>query len=131
MVKFGKNRVDDLTKEHSYLFRDLEVLVNAFRSGNRHYKYSGLMKLLEENFVSYVGTSNIPDIDSRPYHSLEQLGEFLYKVEFISAKLQSSDQPNESFRYQDDPSLFKTIENRRDEVNWLVHPSYRFFLRIR
>jgi hypothetical protein len=130
MEEFGKNRVDDLIKEHGYQFTDLSALINCFRSGNRQYKYSQLIKHLEDTYVSYTGTSKIPPIDSRSYHSPEQLGEFLYKIEFISAAIQSLEGKYLFYRFQDDPSLFTTIENRKDNITWSVHPIYRKFLRI-
>lgn len=124
MPEFGKNRVDDLIKEHGYQFANLDALINCFRLGYREYTYSLLKQLLEDKYISQVGILNIPLVDSHPYTSFEQLGEFLYKIEFLSNKERGAT------RFQDDPYLFKTIENREDKLIWTVHPIYRIFLRI-
>jgi hypothetical protein len=131
MRDFGKNRVDDLIKEHGYQFADLSALINSFKSGSKVYKYSQLNQFLEDRYISEIGISNIPPIDSRSYNSPEQLGEFLYKVDFFSCIFKEVDGNYQFTRFQDEPDLFKTIENRHDKLVWSVHPIYREFLRIK
>jgi len=138
MRDFGKDRVDDLIKEHGYQFDDLITLINSFRGGQRGYTYKQLLEFLEDKYISYIGASNIPPIDSHPYNSPDQLGAFLHKIDFYGGALipSSTEDSGEEFsklefmRFQDDPSLFQTVENKRGKIYWSIDPSYRTYLRI-
>jgi hypothetical protein len=127
LSKFGQNRRDDLIKEHIHQFPQLENLIDSFRAGQKEYQFSDLEIIFDTKFIKGRESSDIPDIDGRPYTSPIDLGHFMYKIGLIS-KLPDNQQ-NFTF-YSDDPDLFYSQENKNNDVVWSVHPSYRNYLNI-
>jgi hypothetical protein len=125
---FGKFRKNDLIKEHRHQFEHLDRLIDAFRAKSREYKLTDLNQLISQNYIFRVGALNIPKIDGEIYQSPMQLGAFLYKIGFLSHS--HGDKVTFTHFYQD-PDLFQTQGNEKDELMWAVHPSYRRYLNIR
>jgi hypothetical protein len=125
MSEFGQEKMSDLQKEHQYQFADLAKLVDAFRGGQREYNRHQLISQINQRYAEKLET--IPDVNGYPYKSPEQLGAFLFQIEFISARRQNSDR---HMFYQDDPELFDTEESRQNKILWPISPSYRQYLRI-
>lgn len=134
MSTFGADKFSDLSKEHQHQFSDITKLVDAFKSGEREYNRFQLLRRIFDKYVSKVVA--IPDIDGYPYVTTDdavaskiasdQLGRFLFQIEFISPK-----RPDGRFElYQDNPDLFDSQENQQNKVIWAVSPSYRKYLRI-
>jgi hypothetical protein len=135
--EFGQNRVSDLIKEHKYQFKDLNELIISFRSGKRYYLYSELIEFLNEKYLHHRGQENVPNISTYSYKSPDQLGEILYQIGFFNGMPVKDDDQVESnsssnnWRFQENPDLFATIDNKEDKIWWSIHPTYRNFLAIR
>lgn len=125
---FGKNRKNDLLKEHHHQFSDLDKLIDSLRAGQREYHYTQLSDVLCKKYVFKVGAGNIPLIDGANYSSPKQLGAFLYKIGLIS---KSHGDGSTFTHYSDDPDLYDTNINYANHIIWAVHPSYRSYLNIR
>ncbi|MBK1891052.1 hypothetical protein Undi14_13500 [Undibacterium sp. 14-3-2] len=128
LVDFGKKRRDDLIKEHKHQFCDLEILIDAFRATEKEFRYSDIHSVLEEKFIRGRPTSEIPLVDGSKYVNPEDLGHFVYKLGLIS-RLHTDGKTFTHF--SDDPDLYRSAENRKDNIVWSIHPSYRTFLNIR
>lgn len=128
LESFGKNRKNDLIKEHKHQFSELDALIDCFRARNKEYTYNELNDVIETHFVRGRSADAVPAVDGIKYKSPEDLGAFLYKLGLISHK--QEDQKTFT-HYCDNPDLFKTIENKDNKIIWAVHLSYRKFLNIR
>ncbi|MFL9598521.1 hypothetical protein, partial [Aeromonas veronii] len=74
---FGKNRRDDLIKEHQHQFMELNNLIDALRATQRLFTCSELHKILEDNFIRGRDISEIPTIDGKSFAETKDLGAFL------------------------------------------------------
>jgi hypothetical protein len=128
LEEFGKNRKNDLIKEHQHQFAELEILIDAFRATAKEFNYSNINKTLEDNFIKGRGVEGIPCVDGSIYCKPEDLGNFIYKLGLIS---RAHDDGKTFTHFSDDPDLYRSNENRIDNINWSIHPSYRAFLNIR
>lgn len=127
LEKYGQNRKNDLIKEHQHQFNELDKLIDSFRANNKTYTRSTLASLFEGNLIRGRPAISIPEIDGKVYTTLDDLGEFSYKIGLIS-KLH--DNGKNFTHFTDDPDLYRSNENFKDEVTWSVHIAYRVFLNI-
>ncbi|OAI16481.1 hypothetical protein A1359_07470 [Methylomonas lenta] len=128
LEEFGKNRRDDLIKEHNHQFDELELLIDAFRAADKEFKYSDIENILEESFIRGRSKEEIPPVDGSKYCKPEDLGNFMYKLGLIS---RVHDDGKTFTHFSDDPDLYRSNENRIDNIIWSIHPSYRTFLNIK
>lgn len=127
LEKYGQNRKNDLIKEHQHQFSELDKLIDSFRANNKTYTRSKLAEMFETNFIRGRSINSISEIDGKAYASLNDLGEFAYKIGLIS-KIHEN---GKNFtHFSDDPDLFRSNENMDDKVTWSVHIAYREFLNI-
>jgi hypothetical protein len=128
LLDFGSNRRDDLIKEHSHQFSELNNLIDSLRATKKEFTYIELHKILEDNFVRGRETKDISEVDGMVYVSPEDLGCFLYKIGIIS---RIHDNGKTFTHFTNDPDLYKSLENKNDNIAWSIHPAYRKFLNIR
>ena len=127
MSDFGANRRDDLIKEHIHQFEELNHLIDALRATKKEFSCSELEEILELNYLRGRNKEVIPTVDGKPYVGVEDLADFIYKLGLIShIHLDGA----EFTHFTDDPDLYRSTENRRNNVKWSLHPSYRKFLNI-
>ncbi|MGH1450619.1 MAG: P-loop ATPase, Sll1717 family [Pseudomonadaceae bacterium] len=125
--KYGQNRKNDLIKEHQHQFSELDKLIDSFRANNKTYSCSSLSEMFDKNFIRGRPLNSISEIDGKKYASLNDLGEFSYKIGLIS-KIHEN---GKNFtHFSDDPDLFRSNENVDDKIVWSVHIAYREFLNI-
>jgi hypothetical protein len=125
---YGGNRRDDLIKEHSHQFDELKNLIDSLRATKKEFTYTELHLIIEENFIRGRDSGSIPLVDGKVYVEHEDLGDFLYKLGLIS-RIHND---NKTFtHFTEDPDLYKSLENRSDNLTWSIHPAYRKFLNIR
>ncbi|QQN26292.1 P-loop ATPase, Sll1717 family [Pseudomonas syringae group genomosp. 3] len=124
---FGANRRDDLIKEHIHQFDELNHLIDALRATKKEFSCSELEEVLELNFLRGRTKDEVPSVDGKPYVGVEDLADFLYKLGLISHIHLDG---REFTHFTDDPDLYRSTENRRNNVKWSLHPSYRKFLNI-
>ena len=124
---YGANRRDDLIKEHSHQFDELSNLIDSLRATNKEFTYTDLHLTLDENFIRGRSVDGIPSVDGKIYAEYEDLGDFLYRLGLIS---RIHDDKKTFTHFTDDPDLYKSVENRNDNITWSIHPAYRAFLNI-
>lgn len=125
--KYGKNRKNDLIKEHQHQFDELDKFIDSFRANSKTYTCSSLSELFDKNLIRGRPSSAIPEIDGKAYASLNDLGEFAYKIGIIS---RIHDNGKNFTHFSDDPDLFRSNENMDNKITWSVHIAYREFLNI-
>ena len=125
--KYGQNRKNDLIKEHQHQFAELDKLIDSFRANSKTYTCSTLARMFDENFIRGRTVESIAEIDGKAYASLNDLGEFSYKIGLIS---RIHDNGKNFTHFSDDPDLFRSNENIEDKITWSVHIAYREFLNI-
>ncbi|MEA9563428.1 MULTISPECIES: hypothetical protein [unclassified Xanthomonas] len=128
LEEFGKHRRDDLIKEHLHQFCELEQLIDAFRATAKEFTFSEISAVIEANFIRGRSPENIPVVDGQMYREPMDLANFIFKIGIISC---IKDGGKNFTHFTDDPDLFKSIENRKSNIRWSIHPSYRNFLNIR
>lgn len=124
---YGKNRKNDLIKEHQHQFEELDKFIDSFRANSKTYTCSSLSELFDKNLIRGRPASVIPEIDGKAYASLNDLGEFAYKIGIIS---KIHDNGKNFTHFSDDPDLFRSNENMDNKITWSVHIAYREFLNI-
>jgi hypothetical protein len=125
--QYGKLRKNDLIKEHLHQFLELDQFIDAFRANSKQYKYSEILTMFTDNFVNQRSAANIAVIDGKKYVSEECLGAFAYKIGLIS----HVDNDGRVYtHFSDNPDLFRSIKNRRNEIAWSVHIAFREYLNI-
>jgi hypothetical protein len=122
---YGANRRDDLIKEHSHQFDELSNLIDSLRATKKEFTYTDLHLILEENFIRGRSVYDIPSVDGKVYAEHEDIGDFLYRLSLIS---RIHDDKKTFTHFTDDPDLYKSLENRNDNIIWSIHPAYRAFL---
>ncbi|WP_273207815.1 P-loop ATPase, Sll1717 family [Marinobacter subterrani] len=125
--KYGKNRKNDLIKEHQHQFAELDKLIDSFRANGKTYTRSTLANMFDEEFIRGRSLESISEIDGKSYASLSDLGEFAFKIGLIS---KIHDNGKNFTHFSDDPDLFRSNENMDDRITWSVHIAYREFLNI-
>ena len=73
---FGSNRRDDLIKEHSHQFNELNNLIDSLRATKKEFTYTELNSTLKDNFIRGRELVDIPLIDGKNYQKNEDLGDF-------------------------------------------------------
>ena len=125
---FGALRRDDLFKEHDHQFDELSHLIDSLRATQKEFRQTELHQIIEDNFVRGREIADISKIDGNQYVEYGDLGNFLYKLGLISR----AHADGKTFtHYTDDPDLYRSIENSRDNIVWSIHPAYRTFLNIK
>lgn len=124
---FGRKRRDDLIKEHSHQFSELESLIDSFRATEREFSFSDIETVLDEKFIRGREQAEIPRLDGVKYIKSEDLGHFIYKLGLISRVY---DDGRSFTHFADDPDLYRSRENKSDNIVWSIHPAYRNFLNI-
>ena len=127
MKPFGRYRLNDLYKEHSHQFSDLQRLIESLANGQRRYSTKELDRKLAEDYIIRVGIPSIPQIDNYPYQTPRQLSHFLFKIGFIAGRVSAT----EFVTYQERPELLTDQINPDDGMDWEIYPSYRTVLRIK
>lgn len=125
MKEFGQEKISDILKEHSHQFVDLAKVIDVFRSGKREYNRYQLVSLIKSNYSDKVGS--IPAVNGYPYKEADQIAEFLYQIDFVTARRAAK---SDFTPYQDDPDLFASGENQQNTIMWTINASYRNYLRI-
>ncbi len=128
LLDFGKNRRDDLIKEHNHQFDELNNLIDSLRASQKEFTFSDIHVTLDDNFIRDRDAKDIPLIDGKPYVEPKDLGGFLYKLGLIS---RICDDRKTFTHFTDDPDLYNSIENSKDNITWSIHLAYREFLNIR
>ena len=127
MVEYGKYRMADLYKEHKHQCDSLEIIIEAFRYGERAYTTQELVRLIKKRIID-MDKKII--IDGMPDECNEiQIGKFLYRIGFITLR---NDEYNKALgltRYEDDPYLFSEYNIDNEQI-WEIHPAYRSVLKI-
>ena len=132
LKKYSRFRLNDIYKEHSHQYADLEKLVETFSNCPARYTTGDLLSQLMVNYVNRVGGNNVPELDGFRYTYPMQLAHFLYKIGFIVARKEhEGDSGNADFvKFEERPELLTDHRNPDDQLLWEVHPSYRDALNI-
>lgn len=126
MNEFGQEKIADIQKEHIHQFADLPKLIDVFRAGRREYNRFQLLKAIETLYLEKVAGA-VPLINGYPHTSSDQLGDFLFQIDFIACHHTGK---SDFTSCQDDPDRWPSLENQQNKLFWAVNPSYRRYLRI-
>lgn len=131
--KYSRFRINDIYKEHSHQFSDLQNLIEAFSNGGSRFSTKELLAAINNNYVSAVGSSNVPEIDNLPYKSPLQLAHFIFKVGFVVGRKENIGNANlaDFVRFEERPELLTNNKNSDDGLEWEIHPSYRDAISIK
>jgi hypothetical protein len=129
---YSRYRLNDIYKEHSHQFTDLQKLIEAFSDGPSRFTTQDLQSQIATNYTNHVGAGSVPHIDGYPYQRPLQLAHFVYKIGFVVGRHEhKAGQVVNFVRYEERPELLVEGRNPDDSLLWEVHPSYRSALNIR
>lgn len=126
MNEFGQEKISDILKEHIHQFSDLSKVINIFRSGKREYNRHKLTELINKNYALKL-QGIVPTVNGYPYTAPDQIAEFLYQIDFLSAHHAGN---SDFTSFQDDPDIFRSHENQQNQLLWTINASYRNYLHI-
>jgi len=126
MQDFGQAKLSDLCKEHAHQFADISKLTEAFRHSEKELSRFKLISLIEKRYISKVGSGNVPHVNGFEFKDAAQLGEFLFKIDFITGKRVG----DRWVAYFQEPMLFESHQNEQNKISWCVNLSYRGYLHI-
>jgi hypothetical protein len=132
LKRYTRLRLDDLYKEHSHQFADLQKLIETFSNRQARYPTGDLIATILTRYCQPVGSGNISAIDGYPYSEPMQLGHFLFKIGFIAGRREHKghSQYAEFVRHDERPELLLDVRNPDDGLLWEIYPSYRNALGI-
>lgn len=127
MKRYVRLRLNDLYKEHSHQFADLQKLIETFSGRGVKFTSAAVTRELQNRYVVPVGVNNIPLIDGYAFKYAVQLAHFLFKIGFLSARReQGGDAGGADFvPYEERPELLTDFRNLDDGMTWEIYPSYR------
>lgn len=132
LKKYTRYRLDDIYKEHSHQFSDLQKLIETFSNNPARYTTQQLLETIINKYANSIGSSNVPPIDGYPYQKPMQLAHFLFKIGFIAARREHKGHAEfaEFVRHEERPELLTDVRNPDDGLGWEIYPSYRDALNI-
>jgi len=131
LTNFGRLRINDIYKEHSHQFNELQKLIETFSKGLKKYSTNELLTKIQEGFVKRVGIDGIGKIDGENYIRPLQLAQLLFRVGFILLReIPHPDSPPQFIDFDERPELLTDPSLDYTQCIWEIHPSYRGILGI-
>lgn len=134
MADFGRLRLADLFKEHSHQFSDIQQIVEVFSRAERRYSYQDLEMRVVDKYIFPKGAGNIPSVDGKPYRSAKQIIRFLFKINFLMARVENPEGTGGGptfMNYDEIPEFLSEEERNMPPYLLEVHPSYRVAIGIK
>jgi len=126
---FGRLRVNDIYKEHSHQFGELQKLIETFSKGQKRYSTDQLLNKIQSGFVDRIGIDSIGKIDSESYIRPLQIAQLLYRIGFVLLRETPNPGSPPSFvDFDERPELLTDPSLDYAHCVWEVHPSYRGIL---
>ncbi|MEB5837483.1 hypothetical protein MXF26_14595 [Pantoea dispersa] len=131
LTNFGRLRVNDIYKEHSHQFNDLQKLIETFSKGQKKYTTDDLINKINSGFVNRMGENGIGKIDGENYQRPLQLAQLLFRIGFILLReIPYPDSPPKFIDFDERPELLTDPSLDYTNYIWEIHPSYRGILGI-
>lgn len=131
LTNFGRLRVNDIYKEHSHQFNELQKLIETFSKGPKRFRTHDLINKINKGFVDRIGAKGIGKIDGEDYQRPLQLAQLLFRVGFILLReIPHPDSPPQFTDFDERPELLTDPSLNYGEYIWEIHPSYRGILGI-
>ncbi|HWD38752.1 MAG TPA: hypothetical protein VG944_07880 [Fimbriimonas sp.] len=125
---FGRRRLLDIEGEFKAESAQIGTIINGFRGQNESYKTDELLKLIK-NRVTNLADVRISYENGRC--SPIQVGHFLFKIGFLTARKDTDQGTYRHFSYAERPDLLRDPANLDQGCSWEVHPIYRQTLEMR
>ena len=129
MTQYGKMRVDDLYREHSHQYKDLQILIETFSGGAIRYKTDSLLLRIQQKIIARHGGPVINGVKAT--NPSLNLAHFLFKIGFFHGKLVEAGKTPTFISYQQRQDLLTNQVNIDDGLIWEIHPSYRTVLKMK
>ncbi|GKW02398.1 hypothetical protein PEC301877_12130 [Pectobacterium carotovorum subsp. carotovorum] len=128
---FGRFRVNDIYKEHSHQFSELQKLIETFSKGPKRYSTDDLLNKIQNGFVNRIGVNGIGKIDSENYIRPLQIAQLLFRIGFVLLReIPNPDSPPHFIDFDERPELLTDPSLDYVQHIWEIHPSYRGILGI-
>ncbi|MHB8638077.1 MAG: P-loop ATPase, Sll1717 family [Fimbriimonadaceae bacterium] len=128
LAEFGRRRIQDLQSEFRAESEQIETLVNGFYGQPESYKTDELLKLIKNRIENHADV-RISYENGRC--NAMQIGHFLYRIGFLTARKDLASGDYEHFSYAQRPTLLRDSANPDQGCSWEVHPIYRQALEMR
>lgn len=129
--EYGRLRINDIYKEHSHQFNQLQKLIETFSNGEKRYLTDDLLQKIENGFVTRIGVSSIGEIDGEKYIRPLQIAQLLFRIGFILMReTPNPASPPRFIDFDERPELLTDPSFDYSDFTWEIHPSYRGILGI-
>lgn len=121
---YSSNRLTDVIIEHRHQCDEIENLVLAFEGRQRAFTTREILEFIRRK-MDVLGSVSI---DDNPAANENEICSFLFRIEFLEAKIDSS--PNEILRYEQHPHFFRASTANHDSIKWEVNPVFHQALHL-
>jgi hypothetical protein len=123
---FGKDRVDDLIREHRHECSEVSELIQAFVDQPARMNTDQLMLAIHNRILTHLK----PRIDGTVAESPRPIAHFLYRIGFLVAVFDGAEEREARHLFETRPNLLKSRTNPDEGAKWEIHECFHKFLKI-
>lgn len=127
---YSNERLQDIVNEFRYEFTGLKELLYSMKPNRRERNFSSSFQFSRDELSSKIGKliqQQSFKISGKPYFSAVDVIEFLYKIDFITARReQTGSEKIVRLHFDDSPHIISSAADFG--FHWEVHPAYRWAL---
>lgn len=126
LVTYGLRRIDDIVVEHQHQCSSIKEIILSFRRSKSKLNHNELLTYIKAHVTNHISVI----IDGNQTINPSDVAEFLYRVGFIVARIDGS-QEYQHISYDEVPDFIsKKVDAGASEITWEIHPCYRQALDI-
>jgi hypothetical protein len=125
--EYGARRIADLVAEHKHQCPDVNELLTGFRGAVRLMTRDELLRWVKNRICNHLA----PRIEGQATRSATEIAHFLYRIGFLLARSDHSDDSYEHYRFDQMPDFLTSRTDDDFGLKWEIHPCYREALDIK
>jgi hypothetical protein len=126
---YSNERLQDIINEFQFEFYGLRELLYGMKPARRERDFASVFQfersVLSKKITNLI-SSNAFRMSGKPYFSSIDIIEFLYKIDFITARREDSSGSIVRLHFDDSPHIISSAGDFG--FHWEVHPAYRWAL---
>jgi hypothetical protein len=125
--RYGRNRLDDLSREYRNQCHAIGSVLNAFATHESVYKTRDLLAAIERDILEHVEVS----VDGRSRVGAIEIARFLFRIGFLLARDVREGGSVKYFHFEERDRLLENRANLDDGMDWYIHPAFHRVLSLR
>jgi hypothetical protein len=127
LEKYGRFRLDDVSREHRNQCTSLSEIVNAFAAREAVYTTDALLAHIDGEILKHVSV----EIEGRRNVTSLEVANLLFRTGFIIARDFRGSGVVEYYHFEEKDRLLQNRANLDDGLTWYVHPAFHRALTLR